>query len=184
MPNPFEAFWNTIKMSIDNLDEPKHPLHTGEVTSCWIYYTALKEFIRYEEVGLNTTNDDEVREMLTDAIKMCESQTRRLEDFMVKEGIPLPELPAKKPKSDVNAVPLGAKLTDDEIANGISAKIAVGIVECATGQAQAIRNDIGFMWVKFQTELLTFGTPLKALMKKRGWIRVPPYYYPPGMPKQ
>ena len=40
------------------------------------------------------------------------------------------------------------------------------------------------MRVKFQTELLTFGTPLQALMKKRGWIRVPPYYYPPGMPKQ
>ncbi|QOR64823.1 DUF3231 family protein [Cytobacillus suaedae] len=184
MPNPFESFWNTLKLSIDNVNESKHPLHTGEVTICWTYYTALKEFIRYEEIGLNTTDDDEVKEMLKDAKKLCESQTKRLEEFMLMEGIPLPELPSKKPKSDLNEVPLGVKFTDDELTNGVSIKVATAIIECATGQAQAIRTDLGLMWVEFHTELLTFGTTLKSLMRKRGWIRVPPYYYPPGMPKK
>jgi hypothetical protein len=31
---------------------------------------------------------------------------------------------------------------------------------------------------------MKFGTSLKNTMRKRGWIKVPPYYYPPGMPKQ
>jgi hypothetical protein len=26
------------------------------------------------------------------------------------------------------------------------------------------------------------GFKLKTIMRKRGWIKVPPYYYPPGMP--
>ncbi|MFC3883815.1 DUF3231 family protein [Bacillus songklensis] len=79
-------------------------------------------------------------------------------------------------------MPLGAKLTDDEIANGVSLKMATAIVNCATGQAQAIRNDLGNIWVEFQIEMLTFGTTLKTLMRKRGWLRVPPYYNPSGAP--
>ncbi|WP_042224996.1 DUF3231 family protein [Oceanobacillus manasiensis] len=186
MPNVFEAMLNTLKMSIDNTDkkEKKAPLHTGEVTNCWVYYTMLHEFLRYEEVGLNTTTDDEVNEMLKDAMKMCKPQLKRLEEFMVEEGIPLPGLPGKKPISNGNDIPLGAKLTDDELANGISLKVAGAIIQCATGQAQVVRNDIGYIWIKFQLEMITFGTTLKALMRKRGWLRVPPHYYPPGMPEK
>lgn len=182
IPNIFEAVTNTLKTLV--VDESNSPLHTGEVTSCWTYYISINEFISFEEVGLNTTVDDEVREMLTDAIKLCEKQVTQLEEFMKKEGIPLPELPASKPASDPNDIPLGAKSTDDEITNGVGIKVATAIMQCATGQAQSIRNDLGLMWVKFHLEMVTFGTTLKTLMQKRGWIRVPPYYYPPGMPKQ
>lgn len=180
MPNLFEAVINTFRTLIDN--EPKAPLHTGEVTSCWFYYTALKEAIRFEEAGLNMTTDNEVVEMLKDAIKLCESQAKRIERFMVSEGIPLPETSAPKPKSNPNEVPLGVKLTDDEIANGVSIKMAAANLECGMGQSQSIRNDVGFMWLEFQVEILTFGATLKTLMRKRGWIKVPPYYYPPGKP--
>lgn len=184
MPNPFEAFWNTLKLTMDNLGEPQNPLHTGEVTSCWLYYTALEEAMRYEEIGLNTTNDDEIREMLTDALNMCASQAKILGDFMVKEGIPLPEVSSRKPKSEGVAVPLGAKLTDDQLANGIALKISVGIVECALGQSQGVRSDLTMIWIRFHSEFLTFGATLKSLMIKRGWLKVPPYYYPPGVPHQ
>ncbi|MDQ0242759.1 hypothetical protein J2S09_000295 [Bacillus fengqiuensis] len=55
---------------------------------------------------------------------------------------------------------------------------------CGKGQADAVRNDVAIMWLKFYINIVTFGTTLKTLMKKRGWLKVPPYYYPPGMPKQ
>jgi len=178
MPNIFESLIATIKTSLDY--DTKHPLHTGEVMSCWVYYTALKEFIRYEEVGMNTTIDDELLRLLHDAKKLCESQVKQLESFMVKEGIPLPDLPSPKPKSDPKDIPMGAKLTDDEIVNGISLKVAVAIMNAATTQSQAIRNDVGGMMAKFQIEMLVFGSTLKTIMRKRGWLRVPPFYNPPG----
>lgn len=28
------------------------------------------------------------------------------------------------------------------------------------------------------------GAILKPIMKKRGWIKIPPYYHPPGEPKR
>lgn len=102
---------------------------------------------------------------------------------MVEEGIPLSKTSETRPKSDPNSIPLGAKMTDDEIANFISIKIATNIVMCATNMSQSIRNDMGLMWARFQAEKMVFGMELKTAMRKRGWLKVPPYYYPPGAPK-
>ncbi|WP_261176540.1 DUF3231 family protein [Anaerobacillus sp. CMMVII] len=102
---------------------------------------------------------------------------------MIKEGVPLPPVPDKKPLSEPDEIPLGAKLTDNEIANGVSLKIAMAAVECAMANSQSIRTDVGLMWLEFYTEMLTFGATTKTLLRKRGWIKVPPYYYPPGLPK-
>ncbi len=100
MSNPFEAIWNTLKISIDTTNEPKSPLHIIEAGDCWTYLTLMEEFIRYEEMGLNTTTDDEVKEMLTDVVRICESQVTKLSNFMKKEGIPLPDVTSTKPTDD------------------------------------------------------------------------------------
>jgi hypothetical protein len=181
MSNPFETAWNALKTVIDT--EPKSPLHVGEVMSIWTYLTVLDEAIRYEEVGLNTTTDNEVKELLVEAKQLCESQSQRLSYFMQKEGIPLPPNQQKKPVSEPNEIPLGVKLTDDEIANGVSLKIATAGVECAVGNSQSIRTDVGLIWTEFYTELLTFGATTKTLLRKRGWLKVPPYYSPTGLPE-
>jgi Protein of unknown function (DUF3231) len=182
LSNLFEAIINSIKVSTDY--DTKHPLHTGEVTGCWVYYTAIKEFLRFEEAGLNTTNDDELIEMLKDAHKVCSSQVEIIENFMIQEGIPLPELPSPKTNSSNKEVPLGVKLTDDEIANGVGIKVATAIINSAAGQAQSVRNDFGQMMLRFNLEMVTFGSTLKSLMRKRGWLRIPPYYIPPGSPPE
>ncbi|HZH60288.1 MAG TPA: DUF3231 family protein [Metabacillus sp.] len=180
MSNPFEAIFNTLKISIDAKNEPKSPLHVIEVGDCWVYLTMVEEFIRYEEIGLNTTIDDEVKEMLTDVLKICESHVKRLSEFMKKEGVPLPDVTSSKPDSDPNGVPLGVKLTDDEITNGVSFKLVTCSQTCSKAQANAVRGDVAIIWTQFFLEWVAFGATLKTLMRKRGWLKVPPYYYPPG----
>ncbi|MUK90521.1 DUF3231 family protein [Ornithinibacillus sp. L9] len=182
MPNPFEAVWNILKTTLDNTNEPKSPLNVIEIGDCWKYVSVIEEFIRYEEIGLNTSTDDEVIELLNDVIKTCESQVKRITTFMRDEGIPLPEVASAKPKSNSKEIPLGVKLTDDEITNGIAFKLLTCMQTCAKGQADAIRNDVSIMWLQFYSEWVTLGTTLKTLMRKRGWLKVPPYYYPPGSP--
>ena len=182
MANPFEAILNMLKTSFDTTNEPESPLHVIEVGDCWRYLALVEEFIRYEEIGLNTTTDDEVIEMLTDVIKICESQVAQLSTFMKKEGIPLADVTSSKPSSDPNGVPLGVKLTDEEITNGVAFKLVTCSQACAKGQADSVRNDIGVIWLQFFYEWVAFGGTLKTLMRKRGWLKVPPYYYPPGAP--
>ncbi|MBG9451170.1 hypothetical protein ABE67_18160 [Cytobacillus firmus] len=184
MPNPLEAIFNMLRIAFDNTNEPKSPLHVIEVGDMWTYLTLVEEFIRYEEIGLNTTSDDEVKEMLTDVVKICESQVKRLSTFMRKEGIPLPDVTSAKPHSAPNEIPLGVKLTDDEITNGVAFKLVTCSTACAKGQADSVRNDAGNMWTEFFLEWTIFGATLKTLMRKRGWLKVPPYYYAPGTPKR
>ncbi|MFZ3578386.1 DUF3231 family protein [Virgibacillus sp. DJP39] len=182
MGNPFEAVWNTMKLAIDNINEPKSPMHIIEAGDCWKYVTMMEEYIRYEEIGLNTTTDDEVTEMLTDVVKLCESQVKKLSEFMKQEGIPLPDVSSAKPNSSSKDIPLGVKLTDSEITNGVAFKLVACMEACAKAQADCMRSDVGLIWLGFYSDWVTFGTTLKTLMRKRGWVKVPPYYYPPGSP--
>jgi hypothetical protein len=143
----------------------------------------VEEFLRYEEMGLNTSTDDEVIEMLTDAARLCESQIKNLSKFMKEEGIPLPDVTSSKPNSNSKDIPLGVKLTDVELANGVAFKVVTCLQTCAIGQADAVRNDVAMIWLRFYLDWVSFGATLKTLMRKRGWLKVPPYYYPPGYPQ-
>lgn len=180
MTNLLEAIKDYLQLSLDN--EKKNPLHVGEVLSCWLYLTIMDEASVYIQVALNTTTDDEVISCLKESLQQCDTQGQRFKDFMKMEGIPLPPTSEQRPFSDPNGVPLGTKLTDDEIMNGLSIKTVSAIVHCATAAAQSIRNDVASLFTHCMLEKMKFGTSLKELMVKRGWIKVPPYYYPPGAP--
>ncbi|MFT8323446.1 MAG: DUF3231 family protein [Bacillus sp. (in: firmicutes)] len=182
MTTIIEALKDYLQMNLDN--EQKNPLHVGEVMSCWLYLTIMNEASIYIQIGLNTTTDDDVKTILKDSLKQCDSQGQRFKEFMKTEGIHLPPTSQERPQSDPNGVPLGTKLTDDEIMNGLSIKTVAAIVHSAAAASESIRNDVSVLFTQCMLEKMKFGATLKDLMRKRGWIKVPPYYYPPGAPKQ
>ena len=98
------------------------------------------------------------------------------------EGVPLPPLSESKPISVPNRVPLGVKLTDNELANSLLIKVKLVITTCTNAASQTVRNDMGMIWAEFLQENIAFKLSLKSLMKKRGWLKVLPFYYPPGSP--
>jgi hypothetical protein len=183
MANPIEGIWNALKLTFEKINEPKSLLHVIEVGDCWTYITAVEEFIRSEEIGLNTSSDNDITSMLTDVIRICESHVQKLSTFMRNEGIPLPDVTSAKPKSTQKDIPLGVKLTDGEIANGIVLKLTLCLQLCAKGQSDALRSDLGMMWYGFYSEWVNTGVSLKSLMIERGWLKFPPYYNPPGTPE-
>jgi len=180
MTTIFEALKDYLQLNLDM--EPKNPLHVGEVMSCWTYLTIMDEANIYMQVGLNTTTDDDVIKSLEDSYKQCDIQGQRFRNFLKVEGIPLPPTSEQRPLSNANAVPLGVKMTDDEIMNGLSIKTVAAITHCAASVSQCVRNDVATMFTQCMLEKMKFGASLKDLMRKRGWIKVPPYYYPPGAP--
>lgn len=177
----FEALWKILNSLFD--EEPKPPLHVGEVMACWTYLTILEESVVLEQLAINSTNDTELISIVNKTIGGASSQVRRLKDFMQREGIVLPSASEPKPVSNPNAVPLGAKMTENEIANFVSVKIASAVTLCGSAIAQTIRNDVALMFFEFQVEAMQYGTILKSIMRKRGWLKVPPYYLPPGLPQ-
>ncbi|MET3696564.1 uncharacterized protein DUF3231 [Bacillus oleivorans] len=174
--------WETIMDAIksQSVQDEDQPLHVGEVMACWIYLAGLELAKVSVQAGLNTTTDDELKAMLEEDMKLGTSQRERLHHFMIKEGIPLPSAPEDMPISDPKGIPLGVKLTDDVIANELSLKIASLILRAAGAAAESIRTDVGLLFIQFQAEKLAYATRLKHLMRKRGWIKIPPFYVPPG----
>ncbi|WP_284645780.1 DUF3231 family protein [Paenibacillus silviterrae] len=180
MTNILETTIDTIKALVDEKDD--QPLHAGEVMGSWIYLAGLELAKTSVQYGINTTTDRELKSLLEEDLQLGNSQRERLHKFLLKEGISLPPSPEDLPHSEPRDVPLGAKLTDDVIANELSLKIASLIMQAATIVTQSIRTDVGVMFLEFQTEKVTFSGKLKQVMRKRGWIRVPPFFVPSGSP--
>lgn len=180
MTTVIEAVKNVLETLID--DEPEPPLNVGEVMNSWTYLAMVSEFMRAIEIALNTTTDQELRRSLIDCNEQSAAQSKQLTDFLLREGVPLPPASEAKPQSQPSAVPPGVKLTDDEIANAASIKTVAAIVHCATATSATVRNDVALMFMQFLAERIKYGAALKTLMRKRGWLKVPPAYAPPGSP--
>ncbi|RSK26013.1 DUF3231 family protein [Bacillus sp. HMF5848] len=181
MTNIFESVSNALKTVTD--DEEKGPLHVGEVMNLWTYLTMLEEANRFAEVGLNTTTDDDLIEALKHSWDDCHKQVVEIQKVLREEGVSLPPTAEPKPKTSSEAIPSGVKLTDDEIANGVVIKLVSAISFCGVGLSQAIRADIGSMWYNFLNVRVKFSAYYMPIMRKRGWIKVPPYYVPNGLMK-
>ncbi|SDO54408.1 Protein of unknown function [Paenibacillus sp. yr247] len=178
MTGILEVAITTIK-SLTDEEKPK-PLHVGEVMACWIYLAGLEVAKVTVQAGIHTTNDEELKTMLKEDLELNLSQREQLYDFMLKEGISLPPAHEDMPHSDSNSIPLGVKLTDEVLANELSFKIVSLIIHAASANAESIRTDFGLLFLKFQAEKVILGAKLKQLMVKRGWIKIPPYFIPPG----
>ncbi|CAN7379791.1 DUF3231 family protein [Paenibacillus sp. LjRoot153] len=170
----------TIKSLTD--EEKPQPLHVGEVMACWIYLAGLEIAKATVQAGINTTNDEDLKEMLKEDLELNHGQRERLYNFMLNEGITLPPAHEDMPNSDPNSIPLGVKLTDDVLANELSFKIVSLILRAAGANAESIRTDFGLMFLQFHAEKVMLGVKLKQLMMKRGWIKIPPFFISPGSP--
>lgn len=165
-------------------DNYKNPLHVGEAMSCWTYLAFVSDIIAHIEVALNTTTDSELRKLFQEGFNTALSHQKELSQFMRQEGVPLPEMPEHKPESNSSDIPLGAKFTDNELVNTINLNFVLAADMCAASASQSLRTDTALMFLKFQMDKLSLGLKAKELMQKKGWLKIPPFYLPPGgMPK-
>lgn len=184
MPKLESLFKNAANIIESLTDNHKTPLHVGETMGCWTYLAFVSNIVTYEQVGLNTVTDPELKKLIQDALKIATSHKQELSDFLRKEGVSLPSLPEDKPQSDPAAIPLGTKMTDDEVINTLTINFVAAADMCAASASQSLRTDVGLMFLKFQMDKLSLGYLARDLMQKRGWLKIPPFYYPPGAPEQ
>jgi len=177
--NIFENMADFIKTTVDG--EAKPPLHIGEAYGCWLYTSTLHEEIPTLDIALNTTRDKDLTELIQESKKLGQSQLKQLEEFMVNAGIPLGITSETKPKSNSGDIPPGVMMSDYEIANYLSIKITANTLMCTTNMNQAIRADMGGLWLKLFGEKAQFGFKVKTVMRKRGWVKIPPSYLPSGV---
>lgn len=161
-------------------DNHKDPLHIGEAMACWTYYSFVSNAMIHVEVGLNTTSHSKLKKLLQDSYKVMQSHQKEVAEFMREEGVPLSDTPEGKPNSDSDAIPLGVKFSDNELSNTINLNFVIAADMCAASASESLRTDVALMFLKFQTDKLSLGLQMKELMQTKGWLKVPPFYQPPG----
>ena len=180
MPDISTMIETTFNVIRSLTDDNKPPIHIGEAMACWTYLAFVEEIIVYESVGLNMTTDQELREALEQGLKVARAHQEQMSEFMQKEGIPLPDQPPPKLKSEPSVIPVGTKFTDNELSNAISINFVIASDMLAASASQCIRTDIGLMFLQFQMDKLMLGFKIKNLMQKKGWLKIPPAYIPQG----
>lgn len=154
------------------------PLHVGEVMALWTYMVALGEGKTLCSLMIQHTADAELKQLLQRYIDQVENpHANKLEQFMAAEGIPIAPGGTVKPRADEAAIPPGAKLNDEEIANILVAKLTSAMQTIGAGMFQVLRDDVGMMLLGFYADLLDNSFAVKSTMRRRGWLKVPPLYY-------
>jgi hypothetical protein len=172
--NIFELITDAIK---PYLDGEKSPLNVGEVMNLWFYLTATEQTLRGEQVSFNTVEDQELKEKLKDVMHDVHEPIRtEVVDFLKAEGVPLPKMTPDHTIGEFRDIPKDGKLNDQEVANLVSFNIVLGINYATRGMTESVRPDVAAMFARFQLKKTLFMIPFRDLLKRKGWLMIPPYY--------
>ncbi|WEZ17992.1 DUF3231 family protein [Bacillus safensis] len=153
------------------------PMHYGEVFGTWSYLMVAKGLIAGYQTHLNHAGDEVLQKLIEEAIQGGQQEIKEIETLLKENGIGLPPTPPERPKACIDDIPVGARFQDPEIAAGLSANIASGLVSCSTIMGQSIREDIAMMFGQFHIQKAALGAKVLRLNKEKGWLIPPPLHH-------
>lgn len=155
------------------------PMHYGEVFGVWSTLLATNGMIATHQTHLNHAGDEDLANLIKESIQQAERDAKELETLLKDNGIGLPPAPPERPKAQVEDIPAGARVQDQEIAASLSAEVAAGLVSCSTMMGESIREDIIAMYGQLHTQKAAMGGKLLRLNKQKGWLVAPPLHHKP-----
>jgi hypothetical protein len=82
--NYFEVLFDTFKPF---LDDKKKPLNTLEVSNIWLYAGMGGNTLRLEEIWMNTSQDDKLREIVENVFLVHKEIVNELNEFLLKKKV-------------------------------------------------------------------------------------------------
>ena len=153
------------------------PMHYGEVFGTWSYLMVTKGLIAAYQTHLNHVGDEDLRNLLEEAIEQGRQEIRQLEELLKENGIGLPPTPPERPDACLEEIPVGARFQDQEISSTLGINIGAALVACSQQMAQSVREDIIMMFAQFHTQKAALGARVLRLSKEKGWLIPPPLHY-------
>jgi len=172
--NVFKLIYDTFEPFMDG---KKRPLNVLEVSNLWFFLLGTETTMRNEEIGFNLAQDPELKQIIKNVKDEVHIPIREeIKKLLSAEGIPMPPTTPEKPLGDYRDIPVGAKLTDEEMANLLSFNLALGVGYAARGLSESIRADVGLQFSKILMRKTLHGLIVKRYLEKHEWLRVPPAY--------
>ncbi|MDW7650658.1 MAG: DUF3231 family protein [Bacillota bacterium] len=105
-----------------------------------------------------------------------EPEIKALTSLLKDNGVSLPPSPPEQPKVDLDDIPEGARFSDNLLAGFIASEISAGLLAGSKIMALSIREDIAVQFLQLHSKKAQYGLTLLRMMKKKGWLVVPPLH--------
>ncbi|MNE66028.1 hypothetical protein D3C80_1615560 [compost metagenome] len=151
-----------------------NPLHYGEIFDIWLCSTTAKGSISVFRALKYHAGDSDLKEVIGEIINQAELEVSECDTLLHHNGIAPIANPPERPEAKLEEIPVGARLTDMEIAPIIAANIAAGLVACSQAMGKSIREDVGVLFEKYHTKKAALGMKVLRLSKEKGWLMPPP----------
>jgi hypothetical protein len=154
---------------------PKNePMHYGEISNVWEFSMKAKGCISAYRAYQFHAGDRDLKDVLGELIDQAELEASECDALLTHNGIaPFPAFP-KRPEAKLEDIPIGARFTDQEIAQMIAADTSIGLVACSQVMGTSIREDIGALFAKYHATKATLGLKILRMSKEKGWLVPPP----------
>jgi hypothetical protein len=120
--------------------------------------------------------DKDLKKILDDLINQAELESEECDQVLLHNGIPSsPTLPAR-PEAKLEDIPVGARITDLEIASLIATDTAASMVVCSQIMGKSIREDVGALFGKYYATKTALGLKILEMSKGKGWLVPPPLH--------
>lgn len=150
------------------------PLHYGEIHDMWQFSMKAKGCVSVYRAYQFHAGDKDLKNLLGDLINQAELEISECDTILTTNGItPSPALP-QRPEAKLEDIPIGARLTDPEIASLIAVDSAAGLVACSQLMGKCIREDVGALFGKYHATKAVLGLKILRMSKEKGWLIPPP----------
>lgn len=152
------------------------PLHYGEVFDIWSFSMKAKGCISVYRAYSYHAGDKELKKILDDLINQAELESEECDQILLHNGVPSsPTLPAR-PEAKLEDIPVGARITDIEIASLVATDTAASLAICSQIMGKSIREDIGALFGKYHVTKAALGLKILEMSKAKGWLVPPPLH--------
>ena len=164
-------------MGILSGNPTEEPMHYGEVFGSWTFLLTVKGLVAGYQTQINHAGDEDLKKLLKEAIEVGQQEIKQIEALLKENGVGLPPTPPERPDACLDDIPVGARITDLEIAAMLAANISAGLVACSGIMGQSIREDIAMMFGQFHVQKAVLGAKVLRLNKEKGWLVPPPLHH-------
>jgi len=150
------------------------PMHYGEVFGVWKFSSMAKLGLSSLQAFQYHAGDKELKDVIKDMIDQIKLEIKECDELLTSNSIaPAPGYP-ERPEAKLEEIPVGARLTDPEIAAAIAAENVAALMLCSQNIGLCIREDIAALFVKYHTAKVAIGAKILRLTKEKGWLVPPP----------
>lgn len=152
------------------------PLHYGEIFDVWAFSVKAKGCVSVYRAYDYHSGDDDLKKILGDLINQAELEEKECDQILISNGIASsPSLP-DRPEAKLEEIPIGARLTDQEITSLIATDTAASMVACSQIMGKSIREDIGALFGKYHMTKAAIALRILEMSKEKGWLVPPPLH--------